>query len=323
MRIAIVGAGAIGAWLGVRLASAGNAISVLARGRTLDAIRRDGLALTANGETARCATLASDDAKALGPQDLVVIAVKGPALGDVAPAVAQLCNDRTAVLPAMNGVCWWFTEGLEGPLSGARLEAADPDGHIADAIPPARVIGCVVHASCSLEGPGHAVLTGGNRLIVGEPKGHESPRLVQLRDALHAGGIQVETSDRIHRDVWYKLWGNMTMNPISALTGALTDGIVGDPLVTSFVLSVMAEAKEIGARIGCPIAESGEDRLKLTRRLGGIKTSMLQDVEAARPLEIDALLAAPREIASRVGVATPNIDALYGLVRLLARSRGL
>ena len=327
MRIAIVGAGAIGAWLGVRLGGAGqenrHAISVLARGRTLDAIRRDGLALTANGETTRCRVTASDDAKALGHQDLVIIAVKGPALLDVAPAVAQLCDAKTAVLPAMNGVCWWFTEGLEGPLSGTRLAAADPDGRIAEAIPPARVIGCVVHASCSLEGPGHAVLTGGNRLILGEPKDHESPRLAQWRDALHAGGIQVETSAQIHRDVWYKLWGNMTMNPISALTGALTNGIVGDPLVTAFVLSVMAEAKEIGARIGCPIAESGEDRMKLTRRLGGIKTSMLQDVEAGRPLEIDALLAAPREIAARVGVSTPNIDALYGLVRLFAASRGL
>jgi 2-dehydropantoate 2-reductase len=321
MRIAIVGAGAIGAWLGVRLAGAEHAISVLARGRTLDAIRRDGLALTANGETVRCKVVASDDAKALGGQDLVVIAVKGPALPAVAPAVAQLCHADTAVLPAMNGVCWWFTEGLEGPLAGTRLAAADPDGRIAEAIPPARVIGCVVHSSCSLEGPGHAVLTGGNRLIIGEPKGHESARLAQLRDAL--GGIQVETSARIHRDVWYKLWGNMTMNPISALTGALTDGIVGDPLVTNFVLAVMAEAKEIGARIGCPITESGEDRLKLTRRLGGIKTSMLQDVEAGRPLEIDALLAAPREIAARVGVSTPNIDALYGLVRLFAARRGL
>ena len=323
MRIAIVGAGAIGTWLGVRLGLAGHEISVLARGHTLEAIRRDGLRLTDSGKTWHCKAAASDDASALRPQDLVIIAVKGPALPDVASSVAQLFHEKTAVLPAMNGVVWWFTEGLKGPLAGARLSSADPDGRIACAIPPARVIGCVVHASASLAAPAHAVRVGGNRLIIGEPLGGECERLVRVGDALLAAGIEVETTPRIHEAVWYKLWGNMTMNPISAITGARTDGILDDPLVNAFVLSVMAEAKEIGQRIGCPIAESGEDRTKVTRRLGGIKTSMLQDVEAHRQLEIDALLACPREIAAHVGVKTPNMDALHGLVRLFAKSRGL
>jgi 2-dehydropantoate 2-reductase len=323
MRIAIVGAGAIGTWLGVRLGLAGHAISVLARGATREAIVRDGLRLTVGGESFQCRAAVSDAAEALGPQDVVIVAVKGPALPEVAESVAAMFHEATAVLPAMNGVTWWFTEGLEGPLAGAPIAAADPDGRIARAIPTARVVGCVVHASASLAAPAHAIRTGGNRLIIGEPRGSESERLARLRDGLVASGIEVDVSARIHTDVWYKLWGNMTLNPISAITGALLDRIVGDPLVTAFVLSVMAEAKEIGQRIGCPIAEGGEDRLRITRRLGGIKTSMLQDVEAHRTLEIDALLAAPREIAARVGVSTPNMDALHGLVRLFAASHGL
>jgi 2-dehydropantoate 2-reductase len=321
MRIAIVGAGAIGTWIGVRLAEAGQTVSVLARGKTLDAVRERGLVLSADGKSRSAKVAASDKAHDLGHQDLVTIAVKGPALAGVAPAVAQLFHPDTVVLPAMNGVLWWFTEGLEGPLSGEPLDAADPDGGIAELIPPDRVIGCVVHASCALAAPGHAIHTNGNRLIIGEPNGETTQRLTDTRDALIAAGFGAELSDRIHRDVWYKLWGNMTMNPISALTGALTDRLLDDDLVRTFALSVMAEASEIGRRIGCPIAESGEDRMKVTRRLGGIKTSMLQDVEAGRPLEIDALLSAPRELAAKTGVATPNMDALHGLVRLFAAGR--
>jgi 2-dehydropantoate 2-reductase len=322
MRIAIVGAGAIGTWIGVRLAEAGQAVSVLARGKTLKAITQHGLVLSADGKISSAKVAVSDKAHDLGHQDLVIIAVKGPALADVAPAVAQMFHSDTAVLPAMNGVQWWFTEGLEGPLSGAPLDTVDPDGRIADLIPPSRVIGCVVHASCALAAPGHAIHTGGNRLIIGEPNGETTARLVSARDVLTAAGLGAESSDCIHRDVWYKLWGNMTMNPISALTGALTDAILDDELVKAFALSVMAEASEIGRRLGrCPITESGEDRMKLTRKLGGIKTSMLQDVEAGRPLEIDALLGAPRELAAKTGVATPNMDALHGLVRLFAANR--
>ena len=316
MKIAVVGAGAIGGWLGVHLANSGNSVCVLARGQTLDAITRHGLSLTSQGKTQRAHVAASDRAHTLGRQDLVIIAVKGPALGDVAPAVAEMLHAETIVLPAMNGVPWWFTHGMTGPLSGITLDTTDPGGRIAALIPPDRVVGCVVHASCSTSGPGVIVHGKGNRLIVGEPRGAKTGRLDHVRDVLANASFDVTVSDHIQKDVWYKLWGNMTMNPISALTGALTSQILDDDLVRNFALSVMAEAAEIGRRIGCPIAESGEDRMKVTRRLGGIKTSMLQDAEAGRPLEIDALLAAPREIAARVGVATPNMDALHGLARL-------
>jgi len=318
MRIAVVGAGAIGGWMAVRLAQSGQEISVFARGETLDAVRRNGLRLTANGDTHRVDVAAGDDASALGPQDLVVVGVKGTALAEVAPAIAAMLGPQTAILPAMNGVPWWFTHGLGGVLSEATLTAVDPDGRISAMLPPERVVGCVVHASGARVAPGHAIHQNGNRFIIGEPLGIESTRLAQIRETLAAAGFDVETSGCIHMDIWYKLWGNMTMNPISALTGALTDRILDDDLVRAFALSVMNEAAEIGRHIGCPISESGLNRMQLTRKLGAIKTSMLQDAEAGRPLEIDALLGAPREIAAKTGVATPYMDALHGLVRLYA-----
>jgi 2-dehydropantoate 2-reductase len=201
------------------------------------------------------------------------------------------------------------------------LETIDPHGAIASAIPPARVIGCVVHASSRVSAPGVVAHTKGNRLIIGEPAGAGTARLAPIAAVLRGAGLDVEESPRIQQAVWYKLWGNMTMNPISALTRATTDLILDDALVARFALAVMAEAKDVGARIGCAIAESGEDRMAVTRRLGAIKTSMLQDVESGHPLELDALLAAPREIATRAGVPTPHMDALHGLARLFDEVR--
>ncbi len=244
--------------------------------------------------------------------------MKGTALAAVAPYVAAMLGAETVVLPAMNGLQWWFTHGLGGALEGATLETIDGGRRIAALIPPQTTLGCVVHASCSRAAPSHAVHQHGNRLIIGEPQGGQSKRLARVYEALVAAGFEVEASRRIQNDVWFKLWGNMTMNPISALTGALTDRILDDALVKSFALSIMGEAAEVGRKIGCPISESGLARMELTRKLGGIKTSMLQDVEAGRPLEIDALLAAPREIAARIGVPTPFMDALHGLTRLYA-----
>ena len=322
MRIAVVGAGAIGGWLTCRLARAGNSVSVLARGATLDAIRRDGLSVS-EGDTTRTTRLpASDSPSALGPQDLVIVAVKGPALASVAPIIAELLGPETAVLPAMNGVQWWFTHGLKSPLKDRPLQSVDPDGAIAAQIPPSRVIGCVVHASAYTARPAAIVHTNGRRLIVVEPCGGTSVRLSRVVELLRLAELDIVMSGQIQQDVWYKLWGNMTMNPISALTRATTDRILDDPLVRSLALAVMTEARDVGARIGCAISESGEDRMAVTRRLGAIKTSMLQDVEAGRPLEIDALLAAPREIAQNVGVPTPCMDTLHGLIRLFDSTRG-
>lgn len=321
MKIAIVGAGAIGGWLGVHLSMSGNDVSVFAHGETLSAIRRDGLKLTEGGDVFSALVKASHNGADLGKQDLIIIAVKGPSLAAVAPAVSAMLGPDTIVLPAMNGVPWWFTHGIKGEAADMPLRSVDPGGTIAAAIPTRHVIGCVVHASASSAGPGHSSRTAGNRLIIGELNGESSARLSSLTDVLRKAGMAPEENANIRQAIWYKLWGNMTMNPISALTRATTDKMLADPLVAAFALSVMNEAKDIGARVGCAIAESGEDRMNVTRKLGAIKTSMLQDVEAGRALEIDALLAAPREIAGKVGVATPNMNALHGLVRLMAAGR--
>jgi 2-dehydropantoate 2-reductase len=223
----------------------------------------------------------------------------------------------------MNGIPWWFFHGMPGELSGTCLRSVDPAETIAAAIPPSRVLGCVVHVACTTSAPGCSVHSTGNSLIFGDPSSETSPRLAAAVAAFRSAGFDITVSSRIQKDIWYKLWGNMTMNPISALTGATTDRMLDEPLIKSFILRVMAEAAEIGARIGCPVDQSGEERTRVTRKLGGFKTSMLQDAEAGRALEIDALLSAPREIGRIAGVETPNLDALHGLVRLYASVRGL
>jgi 2-dehydropantoate 2-reductase len=328
MKICIYGAGAIGGWIGVGLAQAGERINVVARGATLDALQRDGLSLVRGGAggdvRTRVPVNAVADPEALGVQDLVVIAVKAPALAGVAARIAPLLGPDTTVLVAMNGVPWWFLQGgFGGALAGTRLVAVDPDGAIAVAIPERHVIGGVVHASCSLDGPGVVRHHFGNGLIIGEPSGQATPRVQALLALLKKAGIDATLSAQIQKDVWFKLWGNMTVNPISALTGATTDLILNDDLVRGFVSAVMLEAREIGARIGIAIADTPEDRHAVTRKLGAFKTSMLQDVEAGRAVELDALVSAVRELGQLAQTPTPFTDALLGLARLQARQLGL
>ena len=327
-KICIYGAGAIGGWLGARLAAQGGAVSAVARGATLAALRTHGLRLReagADGAVAEraFAVQASDSPFDLGPQDLVIVAVKAPAMAEVARAIAPLLGPDTAVLTARNGVPWWFLQGFGGPLAGTRLESVDPGGAIAQAIDARRVIGCVVHASCSVDEPGVIRRHFGNGLIVGEPAGGDTPRLASLAALLRQAGFDTTVSAQIQKDVWYKLWGNMTINPISAFTGATADRILDDDLARGFVSAVMLEAREIGARIGVPIDQTPEDRHAVTRKLGAFKPSMLQDVEAGRSVELDALVASVRELGQLTGVATPFTDALLGLARLHARVRGL
>jgi 2-dehydropantoate 2-reductase len=323
MRIGVIGAGAIGGWLGVRLARAGHDVSILARGETLAAIRSSGCTLEIDGEVLSATVRASDRASQLGVQDVVIIALKGHALPTVGPALSGMIGPDTILLPAMNGVPWWFLLGGGGELPPTRLLTVDPDGAIAAALPFRSVIGCVVHASAAHPQPGRVVHKGGNRLIVGEPAGGRSERLDTVSSALVGAGFEVECSTHIQKDIWYKLWGNMTMNPISALTGATCDRILLDPLVNRFILDIMVEAQAIGERIGCRIDERGEDRNEVTLRLGAFKTSMLNDVEGGRSLELDSLIAAPREIGQQLNLPTPRIDTLLGLSRLFARMRGL
>lgn len=321
--VTIYGAGAIGGWIGAKLALAGRAVSVVARGETLAAVQAQGLRLQTGDHTVAVPVRASADPATLGIQDLVVVAVKAPAMASVAQAIGPLLGPDTVVLTAMNGVPWWFFEGFGGALAGTRLRAVDPDGAIARAIPGRQIVGCVVHASCSLNGPGFVRHHFGNKLIIGEPSGQKTARVQQLAALLDKAGHEAVVSDQIQKDAWYKLWGNMTVNPVSAMTGATTDLILNDDLVRGFISSVMLEAKEIGARIGIPIDQQPEDRHQVTRKLGAFKTSMLQDVEAGRPVELDALVTVVKELGALTQVPTPFTDALLGLSRLHARMRGL
>jgi len=326
MKICIVGAGAIGGWFAAHLghrAASDVQLSALARGATLAALREHGLRMDSNGERITVPITASDRPEALGPQDLIVVAVKSPALAAVAPAVKAMLAPHTKVLVAMNGVPWWFFDGLGGPCDGLQLESVDPGGVVAAAIPSQQVIGCVVHAACAVPEPGLVKHVMGMGLIIGAPEGGRPEHVEQLAALLTRAGFNATVSERIQKDIWFKLWGNMTMNPISALTGATCDRILDDELVRGFVSAVMLEAAAIGAHIGCPVDQTPEQRHDMTRKLGAFKTSMLQDAEAGRPLELAALVASVREIGQHIGLATPFTDAMLGLTRLMAQTRGL
>jgi 2-dehydropantoate 2-reductase len=323
MKVCIYGAGAIGGFIGTRLAAAGNEVAAVARGDTLLALRAHGWRLRQGDALLRAPlAAASDDPRQLGAMDLVVVAVKGPALADVARSMAPLLKPDTLVLPAMNGVPWWFA--LTTPqLGGAPLHSVDPGGVIAAHIPLQQVLGCVVHASTFTPEPGLVEQRMGQGLIVGEPAGGGSVRAQQVAELLGRAGFDATVSADIRQDIWYKLWGNMTMNPVSAITGASVDRIMADPLVLAFCSAAMQEATAIGARIGCAVTQSAEDRHAVTRKLGAFRTSMHNDVDAGRAIELDALVTVVREIAQRLAIATPHIDALLGLTRLFARVRGL
>ena len=260
MKVCLYGAGAIGGWIGAHLAQHGCNLSAVARGATLEALQQNGLVLLQSDQEIHASLLARENPADLGVQDLVIVAVKAPAMADVARRIGPLIGPQTVVLTAMNGVPWWFLHGLDTPLRQRALRSVDPNGDIAAAIPPERVIGGVVHASCSTDAPGIVRRYFGNKLIIGEPVGGTSPRLQAQEALLQRSGLEVETSPRIQRDIWFKLWGNMTMNPISALTGATTDRILGDPDVRAMVSAVMLEARAIGEKIGLPIEQEPEDR---------------------------------------------------------------
>ena len=326
MRICVVGAGSIGGVIASGLAGVdGVTASVLARGETLRAIRADGLRVRmpdgSERSVAGLASAATDAAGELGVQDVVVVAVKAQSMGSVAASIGPLLGPSTAVLSTLNGVPWWFLDGFGGPAADAHLDSVDPGGKIAAALPAARVIGGTVHLSAASPAPGVVHWRAGNGLIIGELSGgSDSPRLTALADALRAGGFDITVSERIRDDVWYKLWGNLTLNPICAITGATTGPALDDDLVREFLSAAMLEAREIGGRIGCPIAQTPQDRHAVTRKLGDFTPSMLQDARAGRPLELDALTGAVRELGTLVGVPTPYVDALHGLARLYARA---
>lgn len=315
MRVAVVGAGAIGGWLAARLAQSGVAVSLLARGATLAALREQGLGLQEAGRDWQGQLPASSDPAELGQHELVVIALKGQQLPAAAAQAAALLAPGGKVLSAMNGLPWWL-------FPDRALQAVDPGGRIRALLPPDRVIGAVVHASCQTLAPGLVRHVMGQGWLIGDASEPGSAFERELLALLKAAGFEAQAVPDIRSALWYKLWGNATTNPISALTGASTDRIMADPLVLQTSDAAMHELAAIAAALGHPIPHSPAERHAITRKLGVFKTSMLQDREAGRPLELDGLLGAPREIARQLGLPTPMLDALHGLARLLSEKTG-
>ena len=318
MRIAIVGVGAIGGLLAARLAKAGEEVSVVARGAHLAAIRAEGLKLIdAEGEyTARVA--ASDRLAELGPQDCVVLGVKAHQVEDVAADVAAALGSQTAVLTAQNGVPWWYFSGLGGPHAGRRLESVDPRGRIGELLPAERLIGSVVYPAAEIAAPGVIRHIEGNRFTLGELDGAETPRVAALSQALTRAGFKAPVSSDIRSEIWMKLWGNATLNPVSALTGATLEAMCRFPPTRALIAEMMAEVKAVAEAHGVRFRISIDKRIAGAEAVGAHKTSMLQDIEAGRAPEIEALVGSVLEMGRIAGLACPRLEAAYAMVKLRA-----
>jgi 2-dehydropantoate 2-reductase len=323
MKICVVGAGAIGGYFAARLANSGQEVSVLARGRTLEALRAHGVRLSSEGRQFQERVKASDRAAELGVQDAVIFTVKAPSLPAAAKGIAPLLDARTMVVPAVNGLPWWYFLATPGPLSGRSLKAVDPEGTLARDIDITRIVGCVVFPSCSSPEPGMAVHASGNRIVFGEPGGQASERVAALAAAFKAAGFAAEASDNVRREIWLKLLGNICYNPVSALVGCATDELIDDPHVHRLFVDLMSETLALGEALGVRVDIKPAERIAITRKLGNIKTSMLQDLEAGRPLEIEGIIGAAVEAAGALGHPAPLMSAVYALVKRRARVLGL
>lgn len=319
MRMCIVGAGAIGGLLGVKLALAGENVTLIARGAHLAAIQQHGLKLImADGsELVADQVRATGDMATVGPQDVVIIAVKTHTLAAIAPALQALYGPDTIVVPAQNGIPWWYFQRHGGPFEGRRIEAVDPDGIIEAAIAVERIIGCVVYPAAELVAPGLIRHIEGDRFVLGEPDGTKSERVQHLARTLNRAGFKAPVRTRIRTDLWIKLWGNLAFNPISALTRATLIEIAQHPLTRNLVHQMMTEGQMVAEQLGIRFGISIEQRIQGAEAVGAHKTSMLQDIEAGRATEVDALVGAVAELGRLVGVSTPAIDAVYANVKLL------
>jgi 2-dehydropantoate 2-reductase len=324
LRLCIFGAGAIGGLLAVGLALAGHEVSVVARGEHLRRIRQNGLRLRIGGREKRAEVVATDDPATLGEQDFVLCALKAHQAHENAARFAPLLGPRTAVVTAMNGIPWWYFYRCGGALEGRTLDSVDPGGAQWRLIGPERAIGCVVDPACEVVEPGVIAHHEFNRFTLGEPSGERTDRIEALAAALTGAGFDAPIRDQIRWNVWLKLWGNVCFNPIAALTLATLDRIATEPALRAACLAMMQEARAVGDALGVVIPEAMiERRIAAAATVTGHKMSMLQDLERGRSLEIDALVAAVQELARLVGVATPAIDLVLGLVQERARCAGL
>ena len=322
MKVCIFGAGAIGGYVAAELALAGQDVTVIARGPHLAAIRERGLTLLIGDQRKVAHVAATSDPAEAGPQDCVIVTLKAHSLPPVAHQLAPLFGPETSVVTAMNGVPWWYFERLPGPWEGHRIRSVDPDGRIAAAITPERIIGCVVYPACEVVEPGVVRHVEGNRFQLGEIDGSRTPRIQALSQAMGAAGLKAPVRPRIRDDIWLKLWGNAGFNPISALTGGTLEEIAGDAATRPIVRALMVEVEAVAQALGARLAVDVDTRIQWARDVGAHKTSMLQDLERGRPMEIDPLVTAVQEMARLVGVATPTLDVVLGLVQQRARTAG-
>jgi len=321
MKIAIVGTGAVGGYLGARLALAGEDVTCIARGANLAAIRANGLRLIeADGSEHHATRLRAVTLAEAGPHDMVLLAVKAYQVRDVLPAMRALFHADTAVVTLQNGIPWWYFQGLAGPWQGRAVETVDPDGAIAANIEFERVIGAVVYPASVRLAPGVIRVVEGKRFTLGEPGGCRGPRLAALAQALTGAGFEAPLTSDIRSEIWLKLWGNLSFNPISALTRATMVDICRFPPTRELAADMMREAQAIGEKLGASFRVPLEKRIAGAERVGAHKTSMLQDVEAGRELELEALVGSVRELGRLTGTPTPCIDAVYACTALLART---
>jgi 2-dehydropantoate 2-reductase len=324
MKICIFGAGAVGSVMAGWLHKAGHDVSVVARGNNLTAIRDKGLRIRSfhTGEVASFAVRAESDPATLGPQDCVIIAVKGQNLPQAARAVAPLSGPDTTIVTAMNGVPWWFFDRLSYGEGKLRLQSLDPEGLLSKTMPTGRIVGCVVHFAASTPEPGLVSHNMGNKLILGEPGGRNSARTQAIAGALASAGFDCVQSAFIEKDFWVKLLGNVSFNPVSALTLATADKLIADAEIKDYMVTIMREVLAIGRAVGVDADIDPEARIDMARHLGRFKTSMLQDMEAGKSLEIDGLLTGTLEVARKADVAAPLTRSLLGLIRLRAQATG-
>ena len=325
MRVAIVGAGSIGAVLGAKLAASGHEVVLVARGAHLAALRERGLTLVdhVGGASGSYRLPASAEPADFGHQDLVIIGLKAHAIPAMLPRMAPLIDRATVVVPAINGLPWWYFQGVGGELDGLSLRTLDPDGTMAAALDPSHIVGCVVHIAGEVRAPGEVHHTGGKRLILGELDNSSGARLNCVCDALDAAGFETARSTDIRLDVWTKLIGNLSFNPIAALTGYLMNQIVADERVLDVIRPMMVEAMRVAEHVGIRVPMTPDQRIDLARQLGAVKISMLQDLEQRRRLELDAIVGSVIELAERAGIDVPTVRHVHALAHARAKALGI
>ena len=323
MKVCIFGAGAIGGYMGVKLAKAGADVSLVARGPHLAAMQEKGLTLIEEGETTTVPVTASDDPAALGVQDYVIVTLKAHSVPPVVSKMAPLIGPNTTIVSGVNGVPWWYFHKLKGAHEGTRLDSVDPGNVQWDGFGPDRVLGCVVYPAAEVIEPGVIKHIEGNRFSLGEPDGSKSDRAQALSKILANAGLKAPVRPKLRDEIWVKLWGNLSFNPISALTHATLDVLCTDEGTRAVARNMMVEAQEIAERLGVKFPIDVDRRIAGGAAVGAHRTSMLQDLDQGRPIEIDALVASVQELGRVTGVPTPTIDTVLGLIRLRARTAGL